>query len=172
MAEVRDESNREGIRIVIGLNRTAQQERVLNNLFKHTSLRTAIFYNMVALVKGQPKILPLQESLHEFIKFRQTVIVNKSVFELRKARDRSHILEGLRVALSNLEEVIALIRNAADVQQAREQLEQKYDLTAVQAQAILDMQLRRIASLEREKIETEFTNLQNKNPNQINDRGF
>ena len=160
ISEVRDESNREGIRIVVGLTRTAQQDRVLNNLFKHTSLRTAIFYNMVALVGGQPKILPLQESLHEFIKFRQTVIVNKSLFELRKARDRSHILTGLRVALSNLDEVIALIRNATDVQQAREKLEQKYDLTSVQSQAILDMQLRRIASLEREKIETEFTNLQ------------
>lgn len=160
MAEVRDESNREGIRIVIGLSRTAQKDRVLNNLFKHTPLRTAIFYNMVALVDGQPRVLPLGESLYEFIKFRQTVIVNKSIFELKKAKDRAHILEGLRVALSNLEAVIDLIRKSADVEQAREQLKAKYDLSPEQAQAILDMQLRRIASLEQEKIETEYANLQ------------
>ena len=159
-SEVRDESDREGLRMVVELHRGAQPEYVLNNLYKHTPLRSPFFINMLALVDGQPQVLGLKGLLQHFIDFRREVIRRRSQYELRRARDRAHILEGLRLALAYLDEVIRLIRNAQDVEEARTQLQSRYGLTEPQAQAILDMQLRRLAALEREKLEQEYQDLQ------------
>ena len=160
ISEIRDESDRRGMRIVMELRSGAQGLVVLNNLYKLTPMQSAFSANMLALVDGTPRIVTLRDSLLEFIKFRRLVIRRRSEFELRKANERSHILEGLRVALSNLDAIIALIRNAADVETAKNQLVEWHGLSDVQAQAILDMQLRRIAALEREKIENEYKELQ------------
>lgn len=160
ISEVRDESDRQGLRVVVELRREAQPEIVLNNLYKHTALQTAFFVNTLALVDGQPQVLPLKRLLRHFIDFRRQVITRRAQFDLRKAQERAHILEGLRNALQNLDQVIILIRQAADVEAARQGLMEWLSLTQIQAQAILDMQLRRIAALERERIETEFQQLQ------------
>ena len=160
ISDVRDESDRDGMRVVIELRREAQPEIVLNNLYKHTSLQTAFFMNMLALVEGQPQVLPLKRILRHYIDFRRTVITRRAQFDLKKAQDRAHILEGLRMALSNLEAVIALIRQAANAETARQGLMDNFTLSQIQAQAILDMQLRRIAALERERIEEEYQQLQ------------
>jgi DNA gyrase subunit A len=160
ISEVRDESDRQGLRVVIELRREAQPEIVLNNLYKHTALQSAFFVNMLALVEGQPQVLPLKRLLRHFIDFRRHVITRRAQFDLRKAQERAHILEGLRTALQNLDQVIILIRQAADVETARQGLMEWLSMTQIQAQAILDMQLRRIAALERERIETEFQQLQ------------
>jgi DNA gyrase subunit A len=159
ISEVRDESDRHGLRVVVELRREAQPEIVLNNLYKHTSMQTAFFVNTLALVDGQPQVLPLKRLLRHYIDFRREVITRRAKFDLKKAEERAHILEGLRTALSNLDEVITLIRQAADADTARQGLMEWLALTQIQAQAILDMQLRRIAALERERIETEFQQL-------------
>ena len=160
ISEVRDESDRHGLRVVIELRREAQAEIVLNNLYKHTAMQSTFFVNTLALVDGQPQVLPLKRLLRHFIDFRRQVITRRAQFDLKKAQDRAHILEGLRVALNNLDQVIALIRQAADVETARQGLIEQFSLSLIQAQAILDMQLRRIAALERERIEEEFQQLQ------------
>ena len=160
ISEVRDESDRHGLRVVIELRREAQAEIVLNNLYKHTALQSAFSVNTLALVDGQPQVLPLKRLLRHYIDFRRQVITRRAQFDLKKAQDRAHILEGLRVALSNLDRIIALIRQAADAEAARVGLMEQFTLTQIQAQAILDMQLRRIAALERERIEEEFQQLQ------------
>ncbi|MFW6174627.1 MAG: DNA gyrase C-terminal beta-propeller domain-containing protein, partial [Chloroflexota bacterium] len=145
-----------GMRVVVELRRGAAPDVVLNNLYKHTPLRTSFSANMLALVDGMPRVLTLKEALRNFIEFRREVVVRRAEFDLRKARARLHILEGLRVALENLDRVIQLIRESADVETARSGLMTEFSLTQLQAQAILDMQLRRLAALEREKIETEY----------------
>ncbi len=160
ISEIRDESDRKGMRIVMELRSGAQGLVILNKLYKLTAMQNAFSANMVALVDGTPKMITLKDALVEYIGFRREVIRRRAKFQLRKARERSHILEGLRVALSNLDAVIALIRNAADAETAKTQLMEWYDLSDLQAQAILDMQLRRIAALEREKIESEYRELQ------------
>lgn len=160
ISEVRDESDRHGLRVVVDLRREAQPEIVLNNLYKHTSMQTAFFVNTLALVDGQPQVLPLKRLLRHYVDFRRQVITRRAQFELRKAQERSHILEGLRVALMNLDQVIILIRQSANVEVARQGLMEWYNLSQLQAQAILDMQLRRIAALERDRIEEEFQELQ------------
>ena len=160
ISEVRDESDRHGLRVVIELRREAQPEIVLNNLYKHTALQSAFSVNALALVDGQPQVLPLKRLLRHFIDFRRQVITRRAQFDLKKAQDRAHILEGLRVALANLDQVIILIRQSPDAEAARQGLMEWYSLTQVQAQAILDMQLRRIAALERGRIEEEFQQLQ------------
>ena len=160
IGEVRDESDRHGLRVVIELRREAQPEIVLNNLCKHTAMQSAFSVNALALVEGQPQVLPLKRLLRHYIDFRRQVITRRAQFDLKKAQDRAHILEGLRVALVYLDRVIALIRQAADVETARAGLIEQFSLSQIQAQAILDMQLRRIAALEREKIEEEFQQLQ------------
>ncbi len=152
IAEVRDESDREGMRIVIDLRRDAQPQQVVNNLFKHTAMRSAFFVNMLALVDGQPRVLSLKEVLQYFIDFRQEVITRRSRFELKGARERAHILEGLKIALDQIDRVIATIRRSKTVDEARQNLITEFKLDQVQAQAILDMALRRLASLERQKI--------------------
>ncbi len=159
ISEVRDESDREGMRIVIELGRNAAYRVVLNNLYQHTAMQSAFHVNMVALVEGQPRVLSLRSALQHFIEFRRDVIRRRAEYDLGRARERAHILEGLRVALDNLDEVIALIRASADAEEARNGLMQQFGLTEPQAQAILEMQLRRLAALERERIENEHREL-------------
>jgi len=159
VSEVRDESDRKGMRIVLDLRRGASVSVILNNLYKHTALRTSFSANMLAIVDGMPRVFTLKEALRYFIEFRREVVVRRAEFDLRKARARLHILEGLRTALENLDAVIALIRGSSDVEEARTGLMTQFNLSQVQAQAILDMQLRRLAALEREKIENEYQEL-------------
>ncbi len=162
ISEVRDESDREGMRVVIELQRNAAASVVLNNLYQHTTMQSAFHVNMVALVDGQPRVLSLRSALQHFIEFRRNVIRRRAEYDLARARERAHILEGLRVALDNLDEVIRLIRGSADAEAARNALTQEFGLTEPQAQAILEMQLRRLAALERERIENEYQELMRK----------
>lgn len=159
VSEVRDESDRQGMRVVLELRRGAAAPVILNNLYKHTPLRSSFSVNMIGLVAGMPRVLTLKAALRHYIDFREEVIRNRAEFDLRKARARIHVLEGLRVAIDNLDRVIALIRASADVEDARNNLMSEFSLTEIQAQAILDMQLRRLAALEREKIESEYNEL-------------
>ena len=159
ISDIRDESDRHGMRVVIELRREAQAEIVLNNLYKHTALQSAFSVNTLALVDGQPQVLPLKRILRHYIDFRRQVITRRAEFDLKRAQDRAHILEGLRIALNNLDAVINLIRQSADADAARQGLMQQFSLTQIQAQAILDMQLRRIAALERGRIEEEYQGL-------------
>ncbi|MEW6034783.1 MAG: DNA gyrase subunit A [Chloroflexota bacterium] len=159
ISEVRDESDRHGMRLVIELKREAQPQIVLQNLYKHTTMRSAFHANMVALVDGQPMTLSLRKALECYIDFRQTVVTRRSRFELEKARERAHILEGLRIALDNLDRAIAIIRGSRTPEDARSALMTELGVSEIQAQAILDMQLRRLASLERQKVADEYAGL-------------
>jgi DNA gyrase subunit A len=159
IAEVRDESDREGMRLVIELRKEGQPQRILNNLYKNSPMQSAFFINMVALVNGQPKVINLKEALTCYIDFRCEVITRRSQFELEKARNRAHILEGFRIALDNLEQVIKVIRQSENVDVARSNLMTAFSLSQAQAQAILDMPLRRLARLEREKIAEEYADV-------------
>ncbi len=156
ISDLRDESDRQGMRIVIELKREAQSQQVLNNLYKHTSLRSAFFVNMLALVDGQPRVISLKEALQYYIDFRHEVITRRSRFELKVAKARAHVLEGLKIALDHIDEVIATIRKSKTVEMARQNLMTGFSLSQAQAQAILDMQLRRLANLERRKILDEY----------------
>ena len=160
ISEIRDESDRHGMRIVLELRSGAQGLVVLNNLYKLTAMQSTFSSNMLAIVNGTPRIITLKLALQSYIDFRREIVTRRSEYQLRRSRERAHILEGLRIALSNLDAIIALIRGADDVEAAREGLMERFDLDQPQAQAILDMQLRRIAALEREKIESEFQELQ------------
>ncbi|MFC1727241.1 DNA gyrase subunit A [Patescibacteria group bacterium] len=153
---LRDESDRQGMRIVLDLKRTAKPKAVLNSLYKFTPMQSSYPVNIVALVNGVPQSLNLKQILIEFIKHRQKVITKRSLFDLRAAKKRAHILEGLKIALDNLDEVISTIRRSRDVNTARINLIKKFKLTEMQANAILEMQLRRLAALERQKIEDEY----------------
>jgi DNA gyrase subunit A len=159
IAELRDESDRQGMRVVIEIKKEAQPQQVLNSLYKYTGMQSSFFVNMLALVDGQPRVISLKEALKQFINYRRSVITRRSKYELKIARDRAHILEGLKIALDNIDRVIAIIRKAASVEAARKQLCEEFSLSALQAQAILDMQLRRLASLERQKIMDEYAEL-------------
>jgi len=159
ISEIRDESDRKGMRIVLEMRRGAHIPVVLNNLYKQTSLRNSFSVNMIALVDGTPRVLTLKQALRHYIEFREEVVRRRAEFDLKKARARLHVLEGLRIAIDNLDRVIELIRNSADVEEARGNLMNEFDLSEIQAQAILDMQLRRLAALEREKIENEYNEL-------------
>ncbi|MGB9633055.1 MAG: DNA gyrase subunit A, partial [Chloroflexaceae bacterium] len=156
--DVRDESDRSGMRLVIVLKQDAQPKKVLNALYKHTQMQTTFGINMLALVEGgrQPRVLTLKRLLQEYITHRQEVIRRRTEFDLAKARDRAHILEGLKIALENLDEVIRTIRESRSAESARNNLMRIFNLSERQAQAILDMQLRRLAALERKKIEDEY----------------
>ena len=160
ITEIRDESDRNGMRIVIELRSGSQPQIVLNQLYKQTSLQSSFSTNMVALVDNTPKLINLKQALQHFITFRQSVVRRRSEFELRRAQARAPILAGLRIALSNLDAVIALIRGSANVEEARNGLISGYGLDEKQAQAILEMQLRRLAALERERLEEEYKQLQ------------
>ncbi len=156
ISDLRDESDRAGLSIVIELKRAAQPKQVLNQLFKHTPLQSTFGINMLALLDDEPRLLPLKRALMAYVEHRQDVITRRTEFELEKARHRAHILEGLRIALGNLDVIIRTIRQSENVETARTQLMEKFALSQVQAQAILDMQLRRLAALERQKIEDEY----------------
>ncbi|MDQ2691960.1 MAG: DNA gyrase subunit A, partial [Chloroflexota bacterium] len=155
ISDLRDESDQRGMSIVIELKRGAQPKKVLNQLYKYTALQSTFGVQLLALVDGEPRTLPLKRSLQIFIEHRQTVIVRRTNFELAKARARQHILDGYLIALANLDAVIKTIRESQDVDVAKQNLVQRFKLSEIQAQAILDMQLRRLAALERWKIEEE-----------------
>jgi DNA gyrase subunit A len=156
IADLRDESDRRGMRIVIDLVRSADAGKVLGDLYKRTPMETTFSINLLALVNNEPRMLSLKQALRVFLDHRLEVIRKRSTFELARAKERAHILEGLRIALRHLEEVIRLIRASKDPEEARAKLQKRFKLTEVQANAILDMPLRRLAALEREKIELEY----------------
>ncbi|GAB4454253.1 MAG: DNA gyrase subunit A [Anaerolineales bacterium] len=156
LSDLRDESDRQGMRIVLELTKNADPDAVLRELYKRTPMQTTFSINLLALVDGEPRTLTLKQALRVYIEHRLTVIKRRAEFDLEKAKARAHILEGYLVALKNLDEIIELIRSASDVDAARSRLMKRYKLTELQATAILDMQLRRLAALERKKIETEY----------------
>ena len=157
ISDLRDESDRHGMRIVIELSRAGQAQEVLNQLYRFTGMQSSFPINMLALVDGQPRTLSLKRMLEHYITFRREVIRRRSQFELDKAREREHILQGLMKALQNLDEVIQTIRKAQSAEEAKERLmKAPFDMSDRQAQAVLDMQLRRLARLERQKIEEEY----------------
>lgn len=157
ITDIRDESDKSGMRIVIEMRRDINPQVLLNQLFKLTQLQDSFSVNMLALVGGEPKILTLKECLQHYLNFRFEVIVNRTKFLLKKAMDRAHILEGLAIACDNIDEVISIIRNSYD--NAKENLINRFSISDIQAQAILEMQLRRLQGLEREKIEAELDEL-------------
>ncbi len=160
ISDLRDESDRNGMRIVIELKREAQPRKVLNNLFKHTALQSTFGVNMLALVDGkQPRVLTLKRMLHHYIEHRQEVVRRRTAFELEKARQRAHILEGLKIALDHIDEVIATIRASRTTETARANLMKQFKLSEAQASAILDIRLARLAQLERRKIDEEYREL-------------
>ena len=154
--ELRDESDRQGMRVVIELKGEAQPQQVLNSLYKHTAMQSAFSVNMLALVDGQPRVISLKEALQYFIDFRREVITRRSRFELKGAKARAHILEGYKIALDQIDKIIATIRKSETADKARQSLMSDFNLSQLQAQAILDMQLRRLANLERKKILDEY----------------
>jgi DNA gyrase subunit A len=156
LSDLRDESDRQGMRIVIELTKNADPNFVLRELYRRTPMQTTFSINLLALVDGEPRTLTLKQALRVYVEHRLEVIKRRAQFDLEKAKARQHILEGYLVALKNLDEIINLIRSAADVEAARAKLMKRYKLTELQANAILDMQLRRLAALERKKIETEY----------------
>jgi len=156
ISDLRDESDKDGMGVVIDLKRDSKPKSVLNNLFKHTKLQTTFPANFVALVDGTPHTLNLKQILVEYVKHRQRVIVRRTIFELTEAKRRAHILEGLKIALDNLDAVIKTIRESATQEDAKNNLISRFGLSEIQSIAILDMQLRRLAALEREKIEKEY----------------
>ncbi len=156
ISDLRDESDREGMRIVIELKKGAVPKKVENQLYKYTQLQNTFNANMVALLKGEPKLMTLKAILEEFIRHRQIIVQRRTIFLLRRAREREHILLGLKIALDNLDAVIKLIRGSKDAETAKKGLMEKFNLSEIQAQAILDMQLRKLAALERHKIEQEL----------------
>lgn len=156
IADLRDESDKDGLSVVIELKRDARPKAVLNNLYKHTRLQTTFPANFVALVNGSPHTVNLKQILTEYVKHRQRVVTRRTIFELTAAKKRSHILEGLIIALDNLDAVIKTIRKSRTQEDAKNNLINKFGLSDIQATAILDMQLRRLAALEREKIEKEY----------------
>ena len=156
ISDLRDESDRHGMRVVIELKRDATPRKVLNNLFKHTSLQTSFPANIVALVNGTPQTLNLKTILEEYLKHRFLVVKRRSEYELKQAKARLHILEGLKIAVENIDAVIKTIRESKEQDSAKQNLMTRFKLTEIQATAILDMQLRRLAALERQKIEDEY----------------
>jgi DNA gyrase subunit A len=159
IGDLRDESDRQGMRVVIELTRTVEPAGVLKQLYKYTPLQTTFGVIMLALVDGEPKLLPLKRALQLFIEHRREIITRRTRFELARAEDRAHVLEGLRIALAHLDEVIKTIRQSLDTDTARGRLMKRFKLSERQATAILDMQLRRLAALERQKIDDEYKEL-------------
>jgi len=162
ISEIRDESDREGIRVVIELKKDAMSEIVLNNLYKHTQMQVSFGINMLAIIDKEPKLFNLMEILNTFIKFRKTVIIRRTIYELEEAKRRAHILEGLLIALANIDEVVEIIKKSADTKEAKAKLMDRFNLSEIQAQAILDMKLSRLTSLETEKLQKEYDELMEK----------
>lgn len=159
ISDVRDESDRDGVRVVVELKRDAMSEIVLNHLFKSTPMESTFGIILLAIYDKRPKIFTLIELLHLFINHRKSVIIRRIIFELQKARSRVHLLEGLRIALENIDDIVALVKSSQDPKIAKAELVERYALSDIQAQAILDMRLQRLTGLERDKIETEYTEL-------------
>ncbi|HXW50525.1 MAG TPA: DNA gyrase subunit A [Candidatus Acidoferrales bacterium] len=159
IADLRDESDRKGMRIVIELRRDAAGQVVLNQLFKHSPLQSSFGVNNVALVDGQPRTLTLRQMLEAYVEHRKIVVTRRSQYELRKAKERAHILEGYRIALDHIDAIIKLIRGSETTEEARDGLMKKFKLTEIQANAILDLRLQRLVALERQKIEEEYVAL-------------
>lgn len=159
ISAMRDESNREGIRVVYEIKRDANAAIVLNNLFKYTALQTSFSVNNIALVHGRPMLLNLKDLIHHFVEHRHEVVIRRTKFELAEAEKRAHILEGLLIALDHLDEVIQLIRSSNTPDEARDGLMTRFNLSEIQARAILDMTLRRLTGLERDKIKAEYNEL-------------
>ncbi|WP_035648439.1 DNA gyrase subunit A [Flavobacterium sp. ASV13] len=159
IANIRDESDRNGMRIVYILKRDATPNVVLNTLYKYTSLQSSFSVNNIALVKGRPQLLNLKDMIHYFIEHRHEVVVRRTQFELRKAEERAHILEGLIIASDNIDEVIALIRGSKNTDEAREKLIERFKLSDIQARAIVEMRLRQLTGLEQDKLRAEFEEL-------------
>jgi DNA gyrase subunit A len=160
ISDLRDETNKLGIRIVIELKKEANPQKIQNQLYKYTQLQTAFNANMVILVHNEPKLLSLKSILEEFVKHRQIVVVRRTIYILKKSKDREHILLGLKKAVDFIEEVIKIIRSAKDSEEAKANLIKRFDFSEIQAQAILDLQLRRLSALERYKIEEELNKIQ------------
>lgn len=161
ITDLRDESDRNGMRVVIEVRKDANANVLLNNLYKHTALQTTFGINLLALVHGQPKVLNLKECLYHYLEHQKVIIRRRTEFELKKAEARAHILEGLRIALDHIDEIISLIRSSQTTEIARNGLMEQFSLSEKQAQAILDMRLQRLTGLEREKIEEEYQELVN-----------
>lgn len=159
ITDLRDESNREGIRVVVELRRDANANVVLNQLYKHTQLQSTFGVNMIALVEGEPKLLNLKQVLHYYVLHQKDVETRRVQYDLRKAEERAHVLEGLMIALNNIDDMIELIKAAPNPPQAKVSLIEKYALSEIQAQAILDMRLQRLTGLERDKIENEYKDI-------------
>jgi len=159
ISDLRDESDKDGMRVVVELKRDAKPKSVLNNLFKYTRLQTTFPANFVALVEGTPHTLNIKQILTEYVKHRQKVVIRRTIFELTEAKKRAHILEGLKIALDNLDAVIKTIRESRTQDDAKANLIERFKFSTIQATAILDMQLRRLAALEREKIEKEYAEI-------------
>lgn len=159
ISDLRDESNRNGIKIVIEIKRDANANIVLNNLYKHTSLQTSFGLNMLALSDGRPMVMPLKTILEKYVDHQKSVIIRRSKFELNKAENRVHVLEGFKVALDNIDEIIKLIKSASNDKEALIKLQERFKLSEIQATAILEMKLRRLTGLERGKIEEEYNML-------------
>jgi DNA gyrase subunit A len=159
ISTIRDESDRNGMRIVYVLKRDAIPNIVLNKLFKFTALQSSFSVNNIALVKGRPKLLNLKDMIHYFVEHRHEVVVRRTKYELRKAEERAHILEGLIIASDNIDEVIALIRSSANADEARQKLIDRFELSEIQAKAIVEMRLRQLTGLEQDKLRTEYDNL-------------
>ena len=157
ISEIRDESNRKGMRIVIELKKDANAQIILNRLYKHTQMQESISMIMLAIVDGRPRILTLREILDEYLKHQKEVVTRRTIYDKKKAEARAHILEGYRIALDNIDEIIKIIRSSYN--DAKERLIERFGLSEIQAQAILDMQLRRLQGLEKEKIENEYQEL-------------
>ena len=162
ITDLRDESSREGMRVVIELRRDANANVILNNLYKHTQLEDTFGVNMLALVKGQPKVLNLLDMLKYYIKHQEDVVTRRTKYDLNQAEKRAHILEGLLIAIDNIDEVIKIIRGSKNVTEAKTALMERFGLTDVQAQAIVDMRLKALTGLEREKLEAEYKELMEK----------
>ena len=160
ITDLRDESSREGLRVVIELRRDCNANVLLNNLYKHTQLEDTFGVNMLALVDNEPKVLSLPDMLKYYIKHQEDVVTRRTRFDLKKAEERAHILEGLLIAIDNIDEVIKIIRAAANVAEAKENLIARFSLSDAQAQAIVDMRLRALTGLEKEKLEAEYKELQ------------
>ncbi|HOW27425.1 MAG TPA: DNA gyrase subunit A [Elusimicrobiota bacterium] len=159
ISDLRDESNREGIRMVIEIKRDGNAQVVLNQLYKFTQMETSFGVIMLALVDGRPRILSMKEMIHYYVEHRKVVIVRRTQYELKRAEDRAHILEGLRIAIDNLTRIIKIIRESKDVETARNSLMEEFKLSKVQAQAILDMRLHQLTALERKQLEAEYLEL-------------
>ncbi len=156
ISDLRDESDREGMRIVIVLKKDAFPQVILNKLYSHTTMQTTFGVINLALVNNQPKVMSLKETMQEFLKFREEVIIRRTKYELRKAEERAHVLEGYRIALDNIDEIVELIKTSESVEVARTGLMARFSLSEIQAQAILDLKLARLTGLERQKIEDEY----------------